>query len=476
MSDKRLPSFNDFSPGLFPDIRRPLIAIRGANGDRARIIEKISSLKEWPVSNKRAKNVIITLQFVGVLDKDANVLTEFGESIASAPSPVEGACRFCKRVLEKMNGLRLVEAIQGLNKRNVPVSKASLKTELVRLGITGLSTATTDHLTLANWLVACGVLSRTGKTYAINDASLKSLVGITSEEASALDELDPPQRLFALVLRRIVVTESEQWIPAKRIITECLRDYPQLFDEDQMRKKVIEPLQHGGWISTTGLSAGQGAKSGQVRAEKRLKDIPLEYIIPNFDGVVPSDLRARIDTPLSRINNLLESEAKHDRGLGLELLALRIILDLSLTPSGFRKRAKSTGYAELDVIAEGKNLLFSRWTFQCKCVQRTSNVDAEDVAREVGIAIHAKAHVVVMVSTGGFTSAARDFAREITSSTHLQFLFLDGSIVREYLAGGVAKLIEHVLQNAANVMRQKQEQLPAVIVPATLDAQASTIG
>jgi len=317
-----------------------------------------------------------------------------------------------------------------------------------------------------------GVLSKAGNNYTINDQSLKHLIGISSEEVSALDGLDAAQRLFALILRRLTISEGGQWLPAKRVITECLRDYPQLFDEDQMRKKVLEPLQSGGWIATTGLTSGQGAKSGQVRAEKKLQEIPAAYIIPKFDDAVPPDLRAKIDIPLSKIRQLLESTLKNDRGLGLELLALRIILDLSLFPCGFRKRAKLTGYAEVDVAAEGKNLLFSRWMFQCKAVQKSTNVDTEDVAREVGIAIHSKAHVIAMVSTGGFTSAARNFAREITSTTHLQFLFLDGPIVREYLASGALKLVEHVLENATDVMRQKQEQLPLALVPGTLGVQS----
>jgi hypothetical protein len=317
MTEKRLPSFNDFSLGLFPDIRLPLSAVTNASGNRDAIIEEISALKDWPIVNKRAKNVLITLQHTGLLDKDTNSLTPTGQLVGSAGTAHEAASRFCKHLLEAMNGLILIEAIRNLNRRVIPVSKATLKTELVRLGITSLSTATTDHLTFANWLVACGVLTRARGTYNINDSVLKSLVGISSEEVAALDELDPAQRIFVLILRRLVLSEGDQWIPAKRLISECLRDYPQLFDEDQMRKKVFEPLQSADWIETTGLSGGQGAKSGQVRARKKLQDIPIKYVVPNFDGAVPPDLRARIDTPLVKIRELLDSNSKNDRGLGL---------------------------------------------------------------------------------------------------------------------------------------------------------------
>lgn len=470
MTKRRLPSFNDFSPGLFPDIREPLIAVARNHGNRDKIVSAISALKKWPVSNKRAKNVVITLRNTGLFNGDEASLTPLGQAIADASSPLEAARLFCKHILENMNGRVLVDAVRSLNRRAERVSKESLKRELVRLRISGLATATTDHSTLANWMAAAGVLIKAGNDYSVDDLSLKSLISISSEEGAELEQLESPQRLFLVILRRLAVTEGGKWLPTGRLISECLRDYPRIFDEDQFRKKVIGPLREQGWIAIEGLTSGRGAKSGKVRAEPKLLGIPVEYLMPNFDSAVPPDLRGKVDTPLAEIEAKLESPSKHDRGLALELLALRVILDLSLSPRGFRRRAKSTGYAEVDVTAEGANLLFSRWMFQCKAIGRTAKVGVEDVAREVGIAIHAKAHVIVMVTTGSFSRVAMDFAREITSSTPLQFLFLDGKLVREYLTGGASKLIDHVLQNAGDIMKQKQEQVVPSIMNEELTA------
>lgn len=459
MTEKRLPSFNDFSPGLFPDIREPLRAARANAGERDAIAAAISAQKGWPATNKRAKtNVLVTLQNTGLFDLQSAKLTELGNTIADAASALDAARLFCKHVLEHMNGRTLVSAVRSLNKRNEKVTKASLKAELVRLGIAKLSNATTDHLTLRNWMAAAGLLDE-GANYSVRDPELKALISISSEEEAELEQLEVAQRIFLAVFRRLTLTEGASWVPARRLITECLRDYPQVFDEDQFRKKILDPLREQGWIDAEGLTGGRGAKSGNVRATPKLLGIPVTDLMPSFETDVPPDLRKRIDTPLEEIRTKLDSSSKYEKGLALELLALRMILDLSLTPRGFRRRAKSTGYAEVDVTAEGKHLLFSRWMFQCKAIGHTAKVSVEDVAREVGIAIHAKAHVVVMVSTGGFTRTATDFAREITSSTHLQFLFIDGKIVREYLKSGALKLIEYVLQNAADVMAQKGEQL-----------------
>jgi len=213
-----------------------------------------------------------------------------------------------------------------------------------------------------------------------------------------------------------------------------------------------------GWLATpaTPLWAGRGGKSGLIRPSAKLMGIPIEAILPDFDRIVPADLRAKIDLPLADVKRLLKSSQTHERGLGLELLALKMILDIGLEPRGFRLRSRDTAYAEVDLTAEGKNLLFSRWNFQCKCVD--SRVSLGDVAKEVGLAIYSKAHVVAVVTTNDFSADAIAYAREITHATHLQFLLINGTVVGSYLDRGASVLLDHVTANAAKVMAQKRNQ------------------
>ena len=187
-------------------------------------------------------------------------------------------------------------------------------------------------------------------------------------------------------------------------------------------------------------------------------------MLPDFDQVIPSDLRAKIDLPAAEVKRLLASDQTYERGLGLELLALKMILDIGLEPRAFRLRSRDTAYAEVDLTAEGKSLLFSRWNFQCKCVG--GRVSLGDVAKEVGLAIYSKAHVVAVVTTSDFSSEAVAYAREITQATHLQFLLLNGAIVRNYLDKGAGVLLDYVAKNSASVMAQKRSQ------PIAPDAEA----
>jgi hypothetical protein len=220
------------------------------------------------------------------------------------------------------------------------------------------------------------------------------------------------------------------------------------------------PLEKGGWIVSSGLATGaQGGKSGRVTGTAKLLEIPIERVIPDFDQVVPADLRKRIRTPLKDILKDLEGADKQKGGLALELLALRMILDLHLEPRGFRLRSRDTAHAEVDVTAEGRHLLFTRWVFQCKRVAPGVKVGLSEVAKEVGIAIYTRAHVIAMVTTSDFSADAYEYAKEITKATHLQFLFVPGTVVREYLREGSATWLQYVLEKAELAMVEKRSQV-----------------
>jgi hypothetical protein len=452
----RLPSFNDFSPGIIGDVRGPLRTVSRLAPDFEAIVGQWSSDYFGGADNKRARtNVAATLTSLGLFDRKQVSLTPAGEEIAKAASEVEAAELLCRHVVEHRNGMLLIDAVRSLTKRGESPGKEPLKRELQLLGVEGLSSGTTDHTTLRNWMAEAGLLDRS-HGFAPVEAVMKRVLGISANERAEFSALPLEQQIFLNILRRLVEGESSKTVPSKAVTDECLRDFPTQFDEAQLSRKVLRPLEDLGWIELSGRSAGRGAKSGNVRATDKLLEIPFEAVVPDFDQVVPADLRDKIDLPREEIRRLLASEATYDRGLGLELLALRMLIDLGLQPRSFRQRSRDTAYAEVDLTAEGKNLLFSRWNLQCKCVK--SRVSLGDVAKEVGLAIYAKSHVVAVVTTSDFSREAIAYAREITVATHLQFLLVNGRIVDAYLARGPAALHEFVAQNAARVMLEKRQQ------------------
>ncbi len=414
-------------------------------------------------ANKRSTtNIPATLTSTGLAAREAGslALTDFGKRVAHASSAREAAQVFCQELIKNQSGMTVIEAIRELTLRRVPVTKKSLKAELKRLGITNLSTNTTDHTTLKNWMVAAGIVKEPAKQHPeIDDGVLKKLVGVSSEERDELGQLSPAQHVFLEFLRKRHISEPGPFL-AKDLLQVCLESYPHLFSEDQFARAVRMPLEAGGWITVSDLAPGrQGGKSGRVLGTPKLLGIPEDQVITDFSSTVPSDLRARIRTPLAAILKDLESKARtHVAGIALELLALKMILDLGLEPRHFRLRSRESAFAEVDVTAEGRHLLFSRWSFQCKNIGKNTKVGLSDVAKEVGIAVYTKAHVVVMVTTSDFSADAYDYAREVTKATHLQFLFIPGTVVRKYVRDGAGALRAFVLENASDVMAQKRFQ------------------
>lgn len=457
---KRIPSFNDFSPGTLGKDLRPVLTVVASHSkaDSTIIAEwKKSVFPGW--NDKRvATNIPATLSSTGLTTGRPMELSLFGKSVQAAKSSDEAAQIFCAELIKNNNGHLLLEAIRSLSQRGDQATKQSLQLELSRLGIQ-LSNDTTDHTTLKNWMIEAGIVTEKKRGFpTVNDVVLKKLTGISSSEANQLESLTLAQQVFLQLLRKLHVTEAGPF-NIESLYTECKTAAPHAFGTANFAKAVKEPLSAAGWIEISQKTgSGRGGKSGWVSGSKTLLAIPVEKVIANFDTSVPHDLRNKLQTPLHQIKTWLGSSDIHLGGLGLELLSLRIILDLRLQPRDFRQRGRDTAYAEVDVTAEGNHLLFSRWTFQCKRIHESKNVALADVAKEVGIAIYMKAHVIVMVSTGGFSRDALAYAQEISKATHLQFVFLNGDVIQDYLSRGPTALHAFFMQNAQAVMQGKRSQ------------------
>lgn len=460
MSETRLPSINDFSPEILKgDIRGCLQAIIDGGGNDNAVYDLWANKYFKGVKNKRSKiNIPVTLRSTGLASPEKPLtLSTIGKDVLAAPTEHDAAKLFCAHLLREKNAKLLIESLSALRKRKEKITKASLKDELKIRGVTRLSNNTTDHSTIKNWFIHAGLVSKEGDP---NDKEIKALLGISSSELDEFKSLSLGQQVFLHVLRRQHETSPGPF-QVKDILKECMSNRPELFDEAQFASKIRKPLVAGGWVITSGLAKGaHGGRSGQISGSKKLLDIPLTEVIPDFAQVVPSDLREKLNTPLEVLSKDLLSSNKHKAGLALELLALRMIMDLGLEPRNFRLRSAQTGYAEVDLIAEGSHLLFSRWTFQCKRYDRSTGTKLAlgDVAKEVGIAIYAKAHVIVMVTTTDFTDDAKKYALEVTRATHLQFVFINGKLINTYFKNGKSALLDHFQQNAKEVMATKRDQ------------------
>jgi len=230
---------------------------------------------------------------------------------------------------------------------------------------------------------------------------------------------------------------------------------------DDVAANVLRPLEASGWIELEARpSTGRGGKSGRVSATKKLLDVDLDVLLGFPTPTIPPDLRALLDRPLADIRADLKADT-HTKGIALELLVLRMIADLGLSFVGFRVRTSETGGAEVDVIAEGVHLHFSRWLFQCKNV--TGSVGLSALAKEVGMATLLRGHVVVMVTTSTFKSTVITYANQLAATSALQVILLDRSALDAYWRGAGPALAKLLHDRAGDILRLKRPQVTAVI-------------
>jgi hypothetical protein len=241
MTEIRLPSFNDFSPVILQgDLQSCLAVIRDSGGDDQLVHQAWAKLYFDGEQNKRSTtNIPATLRSTGLrTDKRPLTLSVVGNQILDAASKEQAAIEFCAHLLREKNCKLVIEALNSLTMRKIPVTKASLKQELMKLGVTGLSNNTTDHSTFKNWLIHSGLVSTTGAPI---DAKIKAILGISGTEIDEFKSLSLGQQVFLHLLRKQYETASGPF-PVNHLLRECMTNQPHLFDEAQFAKKVRTPL------------------------------------------------------------------------------------------------------------------------------------------------------------------------------------------------------------------------------------------
>jgi hypothetical protein len=201
---------------------------------------------------------------------------------------------------------------------------------------------------------------------------------------------------------------------------------------------------------------GRGGKGGEIAATDKLLEVDFELLLGFRPGDLPADLRAAMTTPLQTIYQDLRSGDTYVKGLALELLTVNLASDLGLSPLRLRIRGVRTGGAEVDLVAEGAHLHFSRWLFQCK---NTGLVGVDVLAKEVGMATLLQAQVIVIATTGAFSGTVVSYAERLSETTPFQVVLVDRHLLDAYKEGGALAVRDHFHQEAVTAMRLKRPQV-----------------
>jgi hypothetical protein len=477
---RELPFSGDFSPGIISDLGKLLRMVSKHHGDRASMTEAIrreyfsgsAAKRADPAERreqqeKRANNVILALAAYGLLDLKTQSLTPVGSELLAATSFERRAELFAKHILLKCGGITVLDAVRHLQRQGTRPTKLELAKTLRDVFRIKLARAQTKHTAILNWLALARVCGKAESRH-IDEKRVAKLTGIDPSRREGWHALSADQQHVARALRELCRTHGEDSLPARDVYEYAMNKYGLAAPEDQLANQIFRPLEEAGWLTRTVRGGGRGGKSGSLQATKQLLSPSIEKLLDEPSPHIPPDLTKRLQEPLAKIRQHLRASKKSVKGIALELLALRMVMDLGLVPTGFRVRSSDTGGAEVDLTAEGAHLLFSRWTFQCKNIKK---VNLSDLAKEIGMATLLKAHVVVLVAMGTFASTVEHFARQVAQTTPLQVVLVPGTVVARYLESGersIGVLMAYFRRTAGETMRLKGPQRDEVEAGASL--------
>ncbi len=470
----KLPAPNEFTPGQLGSadaVFEILAHIQQVGGDRTQVVEWIRGrwfatsaekrahdpAAQFDQQRKRASNVVTGMQQYGLLQpsRDPLVPTELGIKLLDLASrPSEGHRLFSSFLLRERHGMELLQIAVDVRARDGAVTKKQVDDELRARGYQ-VSTNSSYAGKLRQWLEPSGVVDM---YWNVDHQILLELGGATPEEIRSWRGLTPPQRAVIEVLRvrglgnRTPIQSAE--------LLELLRQRGIEFNAGLVGKQIYEPLVAAGFIERTLKEAGRGGKGGTVQLTQQALDLDVVLIDGLELGDVPADLQAELNRSTDSILGDLGSVDTGIKGVALELLALRVAADVGLMPAEMRLRSAQTGGAEVDRVAEGAHLHFSRWLFQCK--NQVAPVSLTVLAKEIGMATLLRAQVVVILTTGVFAKSVIAYAREAAEATAIQIVLLDGDSLANYRAKGPAGLRAELHQFAVGALRAKRRQLAEV--------------
>lgn len=462
----KLPAGQEFTPGQLggepESLKLILDKIAELSGDKTAVVAWIR--QKWiPATasgqeDNRANNVLRGMTNYGLLDSlnDPLTLSVAGLSIRDSASPVEA---FAKHLLTTCHGLELLQFAEEVRARDGHATNETVLAEL-RARQYQTSNGTTDHTKMRQWLAAADLVAFDRKDGWVVDATrLQALVGVQSGDVALWQSLTEAQRAALTILRKRELGNPGP-IPVKALL-ELLRQYGVEFNEKQVAAQITRPLEQAGLFAhSVDRAGGQGSKSGTVELTDKAKALQSDLIAGLDLGVVPADLQTGLRKATQEILDELRSPDTGVKGVALELLALRMSADLGLIPADMRLRSAQTGGAEVDLVAEGAHLHFSRWLVQCK--NQTAPVDLGVLAKELGMATLLKAQVVVIVTTGTFAATVSKFARQAAETTAIQVVLLDRKSLANYRTKGAGGLRAELHSFAEQALTRKRPQLAEV--------------
>lgn len=247
----------------------------------------------------------------------------------------------------------------------------------------------------------------------------------------------------------------EDWAFSKNISEYVTSVYKIRLTSKMLVQSVVDPLVKLGLIESQKSTEGRGAKSHYVKlSSKAKKDLlsPLLASIADMTKISEIELNRSFED----VVNDLDDDDKHIKGKALELLAIWMIRLTSLRFTKWRLRSyQATGKGEVDVLAASDRFVYHRWQIQCK---NTKEVGLEVLAKEVGMTFVTGADVVMIVTTGKFSSDAIQYAYRMMEVSRYYMVLIQREDI-EAIKNDRTSIVQILDRRARRVFAKKELSL-----------------
>jgi len=451
-----LPNSSQFSPEQTP-LPELLQLVKNHQPQREAIRREVAHafFPRSKDSLELANNTVLALSEYGLLykpreDQTHASLTDLGEQLALLVEKNDNQGlydTFARHILLHLRGLDLLGCAADLVAAGQKPTKQAIVRELRRRGIYHPPNGTHAN-GMRQWLEQAGLVDGWG---AREDRIKHLLGGVSTTELDSYAALTSPQRAFVKAFARLNQAEAL----SNKVAAYATSLYGVEFPEGGLPQSTLFALRDVGLIECEKTTGGQGAKPYIVRQTEKLRNEFIEPILDAVEQAVGVQYRTLIRMPYDLVLKNLKSESSHEKGLALEALAFYLARLLMLDFVQWRLRSNQTGGAELDVIMENQNLVFSRWQIQCK---NSGQATLEDIAKEVGIAQVIKSNIILVVTTGRIGPKAVQFAEQVMRETNLYVALLNGQDLAQ-LREQPSDIVTILSRQAEGAMKLKRVQL-----------------
>ena len=424
MGKSDIPFGSEFSPTQI-DLPTLLDFVASSQNDwrkfESYVYEKYFKTHKTSEYNRRklANNTKLSMISYGLINRDAS-FTSVGHALyAVRNNSAVLYSNLARHILLNLHGVLVLQCIQDMQVAGHVVTLIDLRKWLEERGI-NFPRGGKHPSILRLWLEKVSIFNK--NSWHIDEQRLAEVLGSDLREVDVLSSLTAQQRAF---LRTLANLGESGPFGSSELEKLAIATYGVNFDEKNLPKSVLYPLQSAGFIEITRgtKQVGRGAKPFFVVPTEKLQTQLVIPLMEQLDKQVGGDIRPLLRKPLADILKELDSTNKHVRGLALEALAFKLMRLIDLSYVATRLRGIDTGGAEVDLIFESARLIFSRWQVQCKNV--AAGVGLDDVAKEVGLTLALKSNVIAIVSTGKISAQARQYASKVMKDSNLNIALLD---------------------------------------------------